>query len=1132
MIPDRHSRKPTHRIMASIPLPPANDALEITRRTGDGPARLSFAQELLWLMDQASPGLSAWNLPRAFRMRGDVDGGALQHALDQFVARHEMLRTLFVGPESAPRQVVQPAAPVPLERIDLRNVPAERRDAELDALVKLHARTPFDLARDLPFRALLITVGDRDQMLCLNTPHIVFDGWSKALMLRELSQLYDAAHRGVAADLPPLPIQFVDYAEWERSAGHEAALAEPLAFWREQLAGPLPNLNLPIDRPRPSVLGFERGQHNLVLPPSLYAAMEALAREQGVTPYMMLMAAYVTLLHRYTGQDDIIVGSPSAGRDHTETEGLVGYFVNTLVLRNRVTPDLSFADLLASVRDTALNAYEHQEVPFEKLVLELQKGQQLSHAPIFQTVMTMEDTFPAALKFDGVDVEMLEAELGATKFDLTLMIAKKADGLRLSLWYRTDLHQPATAERMLRHLQAILERAIENPSCAIGDIPLLNDAEHTATLSASTGAPMRLDATPVHERTTAVAQRNPNRVAVTSGAHALTYGELDRRSNQVAHRLRTLGVERGATVGLSFERSVDAVVGLVGILKAGAAYVPLSPELPPARLATQAEEAGLRVAVTLSGSRDRLPSHLTMLLLDADADAIGSESDEALASPVTASDLAYVLFTSGSTGTPKGVAVTHGNIAQYTSAIVERLGIGLASGAAPIHFATVSTLAADLGNTSIYPALTTGGTLHVVPVDVATDASRFGDYVAAQPIDVLKITPNHLRALLSGPHGDAVLPLRWLILGGEASGWDLTERVLRAGACRVLNHYGPTESTVGCCTFEVTTESSRAARDASAQTVPIGRPLPNVSTYVVDGRGHLVPPGVAGELWVGGAGVARGYLNRDDLTAERFGADPFAAGARVYHTGDLVRRLGTGDLEFIGRIDNQVKVRGYRVELGEIEQLLAAHPGVAHAVALVRDGGAPAAEPMLVVYVVAKSSGYAAAHAERATPESLKAHIAERLPEYMVPAAIVLLDALPLGANGKLDRAALPSPEATEAVAESIAPRTETEAALAQIWRDVLKREQVGVHDNFLALGGHSLLAIRTLGRISKQLGARLPLRALFEAPTIAELGARIDAELNAKADELQRSLAAIEQMSDDQVTRALGGDGPGPEAR
>jgi amino acid adenylation domain-containing protein len=1113
--------------MSATPQPGLDHELEIPRRAESGPAPLSFAQELLWLMDLASPGLTAWNAPRAFRLKGPLDETALQSALDAVVARHAVLRTVFTGPETAPRQVVEPATSLPIERVDLTAAAADRRSAELGQLVRAHARRRFDLSRDHLLSALLLTLGADDHVLCLNSHHIVFDGWSRSVLVREISALYEAARRGVAAELPALPIQYADYASWERDPRHEAALATSLAYWRDQLSGPLPALELPTDRPRQAVRSFEGERCTLVLPPSLVAAVNALARDQDVTLYMALLAAYVTLLHRYTGQDDIVVGSPIAGRMQHETEGLIGFFANTLVLRNRLSPDSTFAELLAQVRETALGAYEHQEVPFERLVLELQKGKQLTHAPLFQVVLTMEDTVPATLQFDHIEVETLGVELGAAKFDLTLMVAQQPDGLRLALWYRTDLHRPETADRILGHLRAILEAAVEDPMRRIRDLPLMSAAEERAVVAESVAASVAVDQTPVYQQFMAAAQRTPHAAAVTSGTHTLTYSELDQLTSQVAHRLCALGVIRGAAIGLCTDRSVDAIVGMLGIMKAGAAYVPLAPELPPARIAQQVDEAGVLLAVTTSVHRNRLPTTLATLSLDADADAIAAESAPALAPGATPADPAYVLFTSGSTGVPKGVAVTHANLAHYTSAITHRLGLGEAPDG-PLNFATVSTLAADLGNTAIFPALTTGGTLHVIPADIATDAARFGDYAVAQPIDVLKITPNHLRALLSGPHGDAVLPCRWLVLGGEACSWELAERLLRVGKCRVLNHYGPTEATVGCCTFEVTADGVRAARDAAAETVPIGRPLPNVAAYVVDPCGRLAPPGVAGELWIGGAGVASGYVNRPDLTKERFSADPFRApsGARMYHTGDRARRLATGDLEFLGRTDDQVKVRGYRVEPGEIEQVLTSHSGVAQAVAIVRTDSAEG-EPALVAYVVLKTAGYAAAHAERPTPERLLALVAERLPDYMVPSALLIVEKLPLGANGKLDRAALPAPESTEPGEHTIAPRTKTESALVQIWTDVLKRDRIGITDNFLALGGHSLLAIRVLGRISKQLGVRLPLRTLFEAPTVAELAVRLEAELHAKEQEMLRALTDIEQMSNADVQRKLAEDAP-----
>jgi amino acid adenylation domain-containing protein len=1095
---------------------------EIRPRGNHGPAPLSFAQELLWLMDQASPGLTAWNVPRGFRLHGAVDRAALQCALDAVAARHEALRTIFIPGASGPVQEIVPAGPVPFAYLDLSAVPPETRATELERAMRAEAGAPFDLSRDLLLRAVLIRLSPTDHVFGLTTHHIVSDGWSKGVLLRELSACYAGALTGAAASLPVLPIQFSDYAAWERNALHEVALAEPLAYWRRQLAGPLPALNLPTDRPRPLVPGFAGARRVLVLSPELVTALGALARAHDVTLYMVLLAGYMTLLHRYTGQDDIIVGSPMAGRMEAETEGLIGYFANTLVLRTLLHDNPTFADLLARVRETAFGAFENQQVPFERLVLELQSERQLTHAPLFQAVLTMEDTIPAVLELAGVTTEPLATELEFTKFDLTMLVAQHAEGLRLALWYRTELHEATTADRMLRHLRAIFEAAVARPVQRIGDIELLDSDERRNILVVSTGEVMSVPAL-VPELFAAAVRRSPDAVAVVSGANKLTYRDLDHASDRVAHRLRALGIGRGSQVGLCLERSVDAIVGLLGIMKTGAAYVPLAPDAPAVRLASQVREAGIAVIVATGAQAAILPGDATLVRLDDDADAGTDSSDPAPVVVHAPGDTAYVLFTSGSTGVPKGVAVTHGNLAHYASAISARLGLSVAT---PSAFASVSTLAADLGNTAIFPSLICGGTLHLIPAEVATDAARFGEYVAARPIDLLKITPNHLRALLSGPHGDAVLPREWLILGGEASSWELVDQVLRNGTCRVLNHYGPTETTVGCCTFEVTAHSARAARDAGSLTVPIGRSLPNTSGYIVDAGGHFAPQGVAGELWVGGAGVAYGYINRTELTAERFRADPFAesAGARVYRTGDRVRRLTTGDIEFLGRVDDQVKIRGYRVEPAEIEQVLVSHPGVAQATVV---SHAATADTTLVAYVVAKTAGYAAAHAERVTLEQLSSFLAERLPDYMVPATIILLDKLPLGANGKVDRAALPAPESVAGADSYVAPGTATEIAVVQIWTEVLKRERIGTADNFLTLGGHSLMAIRVLGRISKQCGVRLPLRALFEAPTVAQLSAVIDAELRAKESELLRVLADVERMSDADVARELAGDTP-----
>jgi len=1063
-------------------------------------------------------------------MRGALDVTALQRALDAIITRHEALRTVFAGTEGEARQRVLAIDTVPMEQVDLSHLSGEAQTAEADRLVGAHALTPFDLTQDLLLRAKLLRLADDHHILCLNSHHIVSDGWSKSVLYRELGAFYNAFRNGETITLEPLPIQFADYAAWEREARHEQALAEPLAYWREQLAGPLPTLALPTDRPRPSVSSFEGARRVLTLPKTVVADMAQLAQRHGVTPYMVLLAAYVTLLHRYTGQDDIIVGSPIAGRGQAETEGLIGYFANTLVLRTHLDGDPSFAELLERVRDTALGAYDHQDVPFEKLVLELQKGQQLTHAPLFQVVLTMEDTVPAALELDGITVETLSMEDGATKFDLTMLVSEQPDGLRLSLWYRTDLFEPETVDRILGQLRTLLESAIENDQQHVSELRLLTPSDRRRVMALTSGDTIAVPDVRVHQLFERAVERSPDATAVVAGADQLSYGDLNAKANRLAHHLGTLGVSKGTPVGIALDRSADMIVALLAVLKAGGAYVPLPAELPAARVKQQLADSGARVVVTESAQSSRFDAlDATVVDVRRDAAAIAARPDASPNVEVSASDVAYILFTSGSTGVPKGVAVTHGNIAHYVTAIASRLGVQLATAGTsgtPWSFATVSTLGADLGNTSLYPALASGGTLHVIPGDVAMDPVRYGEYMKSHHVDVLKITPGHLKALLGGQgklDASAVLPAQWLVVGGEACGWELASDVLAAGRCRMLNHYGPTETTVGATSFEITRESAAAAQKAGSRTVPVGRPLPNARTYVVDTYGKLLPIGVPGELWIGGRGVAQGYINRPELTAERFLADPFAQdiGAGVYRTGDRVRVLATGDVEFLGRLDGQVKIRGYRVELGEIEHVLGQHPAVEQNVVVIRE--TPSGDHRLVAYVVAKTAGYAVAHADRPTTEKLGAWVAAKLPEYMVPSTVVVLDAMPLTANGKIDRAALPSDDAADTKDAYVAPSTDTERSLATIWEEVLKRERVGAHDDFLALGGHSLMAIRVLGKISRAFSVRLPLRVLFESPTIAQLAKVVDAEVEAvKARELESMLASLDGMSDDDVQRMM----------
>lgn len=1061
---------------------------------------VTFAQEVLWLLDRSTPGLTAYNTPLARRVRGLLDVPAFTAAVEQLAARHEALRTVFAARDEGAVQVVLPAAAVAIEWLDVQQVAsADHEQAAIVALRKV-ADSPFDIAKDAGFRVAVARLADNDHIILLLTHHIVSDAWSYGVMLRDLGALYDAARLNVSSALAAPALQMGDYAAWQRATENAASIETGLQYWRARLAG-VPTLELPTDFPRPVSQGFGGARLGVVLPAPLHAAIRALAQANGATVYMVLLAAYATVLQRYSPQDEIVVGSAVAGRTRSELEDIVGYFSQALPMRVRFADAPSFAELLHNVRDTVLGAFEHQDTPLESLVLELQRNRAQSHAPLFRVVLTMQDLQGGELRLGDADVSAIELDQTSTKFDLTLLATERADGLELSLWYRTDLFTSGYAERFIGHLQQVLEAVVQHPRQTIATIALLSNAERQQ-LEAwnATNTNEGPDDTFVSLFETQ-ARRVADRNAVVGGATSYTYAQLNAQANQLARELGASGVGADSPVGLFVDRSAHAIVAIAGILKAGGCYVPLSDDAPPARIAQQLSESGARVVVTVQSLAANLPATVQAITLDDESvrNTLAAHSPENIASAVTPASLAYVLYTSGSTGVPKGVAITHANMVHYARAISRVLGDVPATqagdGFAALdgwHFGLASTFAADLGNTSVLPSLLAGGTLHVLAKDVTTDGAQFADYMRTNALDVIKMTPNHLMALSAGKRGGelgAVLPRRWTVVGGEALRIDTARELLAAGTCRVLNHYGPTETTVGVCTFEATRTSLDALRSFGALTVPVGYPLANTRAYVVDANTSELPVGIPGELLIGGSGVAQGYLNRPELTAERFVQ---AAGERVYRTGDKVRRLENGAIEFLGRADDQVKVRGFRVELGEIAQALRSHPGVELAEVVLNKSSD---EVAVIGYVVAKQAGYAVSHTDRPTAERLRDWVASQLPEYMVPAAIVLLDQMPLTPNGKVDRQALPSPDATGGdVAEFVAPRTDTETQLCQIWQDVLKKDKVGVTDNFLALGGHSLLAIRVLGKISKAFGVRLPLRTLFEAPTIEALALSVTA--------------------------------------
>jgi len=827
-------------------------------------------------------------------------------------------------------------------------------------------------------------------------------------------------------------------------------------------------------------------------------------------------------LHRYSGQTDIAVGSPIAGRNRAETEGLIGFFVNTLVLRTDLSGNPTFRELLGRVRETALGAYAHQDLPFEHLVADLQPVRDLSRSPLFQVLFVLQNVPLPTVPFADLKLSPLAVETGTAKFDLNLTVEETGHGLQGALTYNTDLFEAATITRLLGHFHTMLEGIVADPKRRLGELPLLTEAEQQQVLLEWNDTRTDWPRTEcIHQLIEAQAERTPNAVAVVFEDQKLTYAELNQRANQLAHWLRAQGVGPEVVVGICLERSLEMVVGLLGVLKAGGAYLPLDPASPQERLAGILEDAQTAAVVTRAGLQPVLPPQAgPVICLDTPLpEAVGGSSPANinLASTANINNAAYLLYTSGSTGRPKGVVVEHRQIVNYLHGIVTRLGI--VPGAT---FAMVQPLTVDSCKTVLFGALCTGGCLHVISESRALDSQLLADYLRRHRIDGLKIAPSHLAALMSGAHPEQLLPRRWLILGGEASRWDWVRELQGlAPQCTIYNHYGPTEATVGMLTYRAAPNQD----DPSPALVPLGQPLPNTRAYVLDRYRQPVPVGIPGELYIGGDCVARGYWRLPELTTEQFIADWFKPepGARLYRTGDRVRLRPDGHLEFLGRLDHQVKVRGFRIELGEIEAALAKHPAV-HEVVVVA-WGEGSEDKRLVAYVVAKE--------ELASPgEQLRNYLKAKLPEFMVPSAYVVLAELPRTAHGKLDRRALPAPalarpELPNALA---APRTPVEHVVADVWAELLGITPIDIHANFFEVGGHSLLATRVIARLRDALGVDLPVRALFEAPTVTGLAAAIVQRLaeTVAHEEMDSMLAEIEGLSPNpamEPRRAMDGD-------
>jgi amino acid adenylation domain-containing protein/FkbM family methyltransferase len=1072
---------------------------------------LSFSQERLWFLEQLEPGNASYHLPVAVRFKGRLEAAALAGALAAIVARHEALRTRFVTVEGRPAQAISARVSLGLPSVDLSLLTADREE-EVRRLALEAARQPFDLERGPLLRTRLLRLGEEENVLLLSMHHIVSDGWSMGVLVRELGALYRAAVEGRPSPLPALPIQYPDFAVWQREWLSGEVLAAELAWWRERLAGAPAVLKLPTDRPRPAVARFRGAGLPFHLPAAVTAGLEALCRRRGVTPFMALLGGFSALLWRWAGQDDLVVGTPIAGRTQREIEGLIGFFVNTLALRTDLSGEPGFAELLARVREGALAAYAHPDVPFDKLVEVLAPERSLAHAPLFQVFLVLQNTPAETLRLPGLDLEPVELGTGAAKFDLTLALGSTPDGLSGVWEYDRDLFDPATIARLGGQLGRLLEAAVAAPEARIGALSLLSAAERQQLVEWN-GTAAAYREVSLAGLLAEQAARTPDAAAVVFEDEVLSYGGLAARAGRLAGELRLMGVGPEVRVGICAERSLGLLVGLVAILEAGGAYVPLDPSYPADRLAFMLEDSGVPVLLTEGSLAGNLPvDGLRVLHLDRPLPASAPYVSEP--AKIDPDQLAYVIYTSGSTGRPKGAMNAHRGIVNRLLWMRERYAVG--PGDRVLQKTPVSF---DVSVWELFVPLVTGACLVVARPGGHQDPAYLVETIARQAITLLHFVPAMLSAFLEAPGVESCTAVRQVIASGEALPSDLERRFfsrLTRPEARLDNLYGPTEAAV-----EVTFWS--CDREGTAGRVPIGRPVANTAIHLLGRDLRPVPPGGLGELAIAGVQVGRGYLGRPELTAERFLPDPFAdrPGARLYLTGDLARHLPDGPIEYLGRIDHQVKLRGFRIELGEIESALLGHPGVRDAAALVRPmrDGAPG-DLLLVAYVVPERIG-------EDLEGSLRSFLGERLPAHMLPAVFVLLPHLPLTPNGKVDRRALPAPD-WRAGSSYVAPRTPLEEVLASFFAEILGLEQVGVEDGFFKLGGHSLLAAQLVAKVRGAFQVELPLRRLFETPTVSAVAAAVAAAEGkpGQNDKIARILLRVHRMAAEKRLAEVGDTG------
>lgn len=1052
------------------------------RRESDLPV-LSFAQQRLWFLDQLEPGSSTYNMPFLLKIEGDFDINVFEKSLNEIIQRHEILRTTFILMDEQPIQIVNSNLSMQVKYVDLRVYSTEEKQNISEEQIKEVAKKPFNLEKGPLVLANVWQVQEKEYWLLLNMHHIVGDGWSVGILIKEISTVYNAFIKGNDSPLLPLTIQYADFSIWQKKWLQGSKQQEQLNYWKKQLSGNLPVLDLPKDFSRPNKATYNGDEEYITIPKGLVEKLRTLSQQEGSTLYMLLLAVYNILLYRYSKQDDIIVGTPIANRNHLEIEPLIGFFVNTLALRTRVRKDMCFRELLQEVKKTCLGAYSNQDIPFESIVAEIVPQRQSNSSVLFQTVFALEKQTKSIIEMTGVKVRPENLNINVAKFDLTLSMFEEEDKISGTFNYNTDLFRKSTIQRISKHYLAILEQVIENPNIKLNKISLVNKQELNQMIKNQHNLirDFQIDNT-LSELFEEQVKKVPNNIAVQYGDASLTYDELNTKANQLAYYLKGQGVGPEVMVGIAMERSLNLIIGILGVLKAGGAYVPLDPNAPSARIHYMLEDSMVPIVLSQQDLSNKfLKDKVKVICLDTDWKEIKKMSTSDLIGEVQAHNLAYVIYTSGSTGKPKGVLIPHRNVISLFIGTEKLFSFNNEDIWTMFH-----SYAFDFSVWEIWGALLYGGKLVVVPYYVSRDPEEFYKLLVKERVTVLNQTPSAFRQLMyidEKMDMDNQLNLRYVIFGGEAleiqslGGWFKRHDDKQP---KLINMYGITETTVHV------TYRALSKADLNSQASVVGSAIPSLQVYILDEYLSPVPIGIPGEMYVGGEGVARGYLNRVDLTNERFIKIPSLEHAGLlYKTGDSARYLSNGDIEYLGRLDDQVKIRGFRIELGEIEAVLNQYSKIREGIILVRED--IPGDKRLVAYIIGDNL-------TADEIEKLSNYMSEQLPDYMVPSAFVLLEKIPLTINGKVDKKALPAPDMSLIKRTDYSePKTDTEKKLVEIWEELLGYSEISVYDNFFEIGGHSLLAVQLMSKIKNNFNVKIPLTVIFQSGTIAALAKQID---------------------------------------